>query len=306
MSRYHIGLRTVKTAIAVTIALFLAEFRGSPALIFAGIGAIVAMSRSLKDAVHACMSQIIGITCGFGMGILYVTFFSSYNYLTIGLGIILIITFCNVFKIPDTVTLSCIVFISICLVPANQSALSYGFNRLIDTSIGLITALMINILIKPYNNKGKILKMIEHLRLLFPDYIYERVLRGNCRDLSSIREKINNLQKELDFFKNQNPKRLLHRKELDKIHFSDCAYLMGCLQLLQKMYDELKALNTMDTSPMPDDNMILRLEKMGIKVPESAKELLKYGTDEDKAVQCFHLRNLLDANDFLCEILKEE
>ena len=60
----HLGLRTVKTGLAVALALFFADLRGSPLPIFAAIGAIVAMSRTVGDAFETCRTQFFGILLG--------------------------------------------------------------------------------------------------------------------------------------------------------------------------------------------------------------------------------------------------
>ena len=62
----HIGLRTVKTGLAVALALFFADLRSSPLPIFAAIGAIVAMSRTVGDAFETCRTQFFGILLGAG------------------------------------------------------------------------------------------------------------------------------------------------------------------------------------------------------------------------------------------------
>lgn len=59
----HIGLRTVKTGLAVALALFFADLRSSPLPIFAAIGAIVAMNRTVGDAFETCRTQFFGIHC---------------------------------------------------------------------------------------------------------------------------------------------------------------------------------------------------------------------------------------------------
>ena len=71
----HIGLRTVKTGLAVALALFFADLRSSPAAIFAAIGAIVAMNRTVGDAFQSCRTQFFGILLGAGFGAVFVNLF---------------------------------------------------------------------------------------------------------------------------------------------------------------------------------------------------------------------------------------
>ena len=60
----HIGLRTFKTALAVTIALLIAGALDSYSPIFAGLGAIVAMARTLHDALREARTQFVGVILG--------------------------------------------------------------------------------------------------------------------------------------------------------------------------------------------------------------------------------------------------
>lgn len=301
MLRHHIGLRTIKTGIAVALALFLVTLRGSPAPIFGGIGAIAAMSRTLTDAVRACLTQIAGITCGVIIACLFLAVFPDLGFLLIGVGIVLVILCCNTLKLDFAIPLSCIVFISICLMDPENSYLQYGFNRLLDTSIGLVTALAINVGIKPYNNQMRISNMLTHIQQLFPGYLEARVLRRQYPNLDALHEKLRTLDTELSIFEKQPPPSLLHRRAQRAIRRSDAAYLRGCQQLLQKMSDELSALCNMDSSPPPSAHSCKRLAALGVTIPEDVGQA---GKDEqaDMVVLNFHLQNLLDAYDFLSDL----
>ena len=70
-TKIHLGLRTVKTALAVTLALTAAELVHSTMPIFSAIGAISAMSRTLGDALTACLTQLAGCVCGCLIGLLF-------------------------------------------------------------------------------------------------------------------------------------------------------------------------------------------------------------------------------------------
>ena len=307
MNRYHIGLRTVKTALAVALALLVAVLRGSPSPIFAAIGAIVAMSRTLSDAVRACLTQIAGILCGTVIGCLMLTLlpglFPTFAPLMAGLAVVIVIACCNALRLDFAVSLSCIVVVSICLMtPGGNDHWLYGANRFLDTSIGLVTALAVNILIKPYNNRLKIARMMTHIQQLFPGYLRERVLTGRYPDLGPLREKLLTLNDELTIFEREPALRPLHRAEQRAARRQEAAYLRGCEQLLSKMADELTSLCTMDSSPAPGDALCRRLAALGVTTPDDLAARGAGCSDEDRAVQEFHLRNLLDANDFLTDL----
>ena len=61
-----VGMRTVKTAIAVSISLLVIEHLGtsSAKIIFSVIGAMAAMDNSLKASLRNCVAQIGGVIIG--------------------------------------------------------------------------------------------------------------------------------------------------------------------------------------------------------------------------------------------------
>lgn len=302
MNRYHIGLRTIKTGLAVAFALLLAGLRGSPAPIFAAIGSIVAMSRTWHDAVRACLTQLAGITCGVLIGWSFQYLTPGYAAWKVGVGIVLVILACNVLRLRFAVPLSCIVFVSVCLLDPSQNFVLYGINRLLDTSIGLVTALAVNLTVKPYNNRAQIADMIERTRRRFPAYLEERVLKRRYPDLTELHETIRTLDAELAIF-TQQPVLGPHRRAARRAaQAREAAYLMGCAQLLTKMTEELTSLCTMDTCPAPSPEMAARLAALGLDVPETAAP--DGSTQEDRIVQTYHLNNLLQANDFLTQLSK--
>lgn len=284
----HIGLRTVKTATAVATALLLADLRGSPAPIFAAIGAIVAMNRTLGDAVQSCLTQLAGIFFGAGFGWLFVTLLPGYRYVGIALGIITLILLCVRLQLQFAVPLACIVFVSICLSPANEAFL-YGANRLLDTSIGLGTALVINIAVKPYNNRRQIAQLFTHYLQIMPDYIAIRMTKGGYPDLSPLQAQLARIRDELAIYEKQN---LFRHAGHDR----QAVYLRGCEQLAGAMLQELTALCAMDEFGRIGAQNAARLQTLGVETAP-----LPDGTAPRQAdiVADYHLSNLLDAYGYL-------
>ncbi|MDO4270958.1 MAG: aromatic acid exporter family protein [Eubacteriales bacterium] len=286
----HIGLRTVKTALAVALALLFADLRGSPAPIFAAIGAIVAMNRTIGDAFQSCLTQCFGILLGAGFGAVFVTLFDDFRYIGVGLGMIGLILLCVELKLQFAVPLACIVFVSICLSPADGAFL-YGANRLLDTAIGLGTALAVNIAVKPYNNRTQIAQMITHFLQAVPSYVDERVLHGRYPDLSPLRKQLRRISEELSVFEKQN----VFRKP---DHAGQAAFLRGCEQLAHTLLQELTALCAMDERGTLSPQNAEGLALLGLAVPEALPAPSR--TDAD-VVGNYHLRSLLGAYQYLSE-----
>ena len=64
--RIHVGLRTVKTAVAVIIAMILVEPYGatSSRLILAMLGAMAAVQPTFKESLDACITQTVSVIGG--------------------------------------------------------------------------------------------------------------------------------------------------------------------------------------------------------------------------------------------------
>ena len=286
----HIGLRTVETGLAVALALFFADLRGSPALIFAGIGAIVAMSRTVGDAFETCRTQFFGILLGAGFGAVFVNLFEGFRYIGTGLGLILLILLCVQLRLQFAVPLACIVFVSICLSPANE-AFEYGANRLLDTSIGLATALAVNVLIKPYNNRARITSLLTHFLQSVPAYVEERVLHGRYPDLAPLRAQLDRIASELAIFEKQRAFRAHSRA-------AQAAFLRGCEQLAHSVWQELSALCAMDERGRLSPENAERLAILGLSAPEGMAGSARSQAD---IVGNYHLDNLLRAYQYLTE-----
>lgn len=286
----HIGLRTVKTGLAVALALLFASLRGSPLPIFAAIGAIVAMSRTVGDAFETCRTQFFGILLGAGFGTVFVHVFEGLRWFGTGVGIILLILLCIRLRLQFAVPLACIVFVSVCLSPASE-AIGYGANRLLDTTIGLATALAVNVVVKPYNNRARIESLLRHFRESVPAYVDERVLHSRYPDLMPLRAQLDRIHAELTTFEKQK----LFRRDG---HAEQAAYLRGCEQLAQSVLQELTALCTMDELGRLTPENAAQLSVLGLEAPDGMAAPPR--TDAD-IVAGYHLGNLLTAYAYLAD-----
>lgn len=286
----HIGLRTVKTGLAVALALFFADLRSSPVAIFAAIGAIVAMNRTVGDAFQSCRTQFFGILLGAGFGAVFVNLFEGFRYIGVGLGLIALILLCVELKLQFAVPLACIVFVSICLSPADE-AFFYGANRLLDTSIGLATALVVNIALKPYNNRARITEQFTHFLQSVPAYVEARVICGRYPDLSPLSRQLGRIAEELSIFEKQNVFRLPD-------HRTQAVYLRGCEQLANALLQELTALCAMDEKGRLSPENAEKLSALGLHVPDTLPAPPQSDAD---VVGNYHLSGLLQAYHYLSE-----
>ena len=163
--RIHIGRRTLKSAIAVILALMVVSMYGttseSSRMVFAMLGAMAAMENTFKQSVDACKAQVIGMFLG-ALVAAGLSFIPIHSMLTVGLGIVAIIVIYNVLGIYYSPNLPCLVVVMSCM-NAEVYPFEYALGRLWDTAIGLTIGMVINVLVLPYDNSLKIRQTVEYL-----------------------------------------------------------------------------------------------------------------------------------------------
>jgi len=151
MKNIHVGMRNIKTATAAAVcALVYAFFDRSPA--FACIGAIFGMGSDLEQSkLHGgnrFFGTVIGGLIGIALFRVHLIFYpeGGITWLLIPLvfiGTVLLIVLCQKFWVggvqPGGVVL-CIVLFN---TPV-ETYISYAFNRIFDTGVGVLMALLVN------------------------------------------------------------------------------------------------------------------------------------------------------------------
>jgi len=150
-------MRVVKTAAAVMICLLIALLTGGwDSVSIAAVSAIVTIRPTRGDTVHSGVFRILGTVIGGVTGTLAVFIGLFLPYYSEGLFVIVIplmllfdLYLCNVLKMPDSCTISCVVTIlvatNINLDATVGGALVFTLYRLRDTLIGVGVATVLNI-----------------------------------------------------------------------------------------------------------------------------------------------------------------
>lgn len=152
--QFHIGMRNVKTAIAATLcALLYYPFDRNPT--FACIGAIFGtgsdMGNSWLNGGNRLFGTIIGGFLGMILFRIYICFYPEGGtelllFLLLFVGVILLILTSQFFKWPGAIQPGGVVLCIILFNTPVDTYISYSVNRMVDTGIGVIIALLINLL----------------------------------------------------------------------------------------------------------------------------------------------------------------
>ena len=143
-----VGMRTIKTAFAVSLTIFISNILKLKSPFFAGISAIIAMQTSVSQSLRAGKDRMYGTILGALVALIF-SLFHLENTFFIGIAIVIIIYICNLFGWEKTIQLSTMVFLSIILNYDEGSRVSYALHRTLDTFIGLIIGTLVNYFIVP-------------------------------------------------------------------------------------------------------------------------------------------------------------
>ena len=258
--RIPVGLRTVKTAVAVMLSLVIVEHYGaSPAkVVFATIGAMSAVGPTFKASVRSCLTQICGVAIGGALAICMTQLYVP-NTISVGFGIVLIITVYQYFRLKLVPVLPCLMLVNICLNPAVEG-ISYALGRLWDTAIGLCVGMLINTLIFPYDNSRKIRQTMEGLDRDLIRFL-EDMFDGDehLPEAEKIARKIDALEGQLVLFSEQ---RLLRRKKQKR----ELEQLRGCEDTAQALVIELETLRNMERPGQLNEENWKALTTLGAKI----------------------------------------
>ena len=218
-----VGLRTIKTAAAIIIALAIVSRYGasSAKLIFAMLGAMSAVQPTFRASLDACLTQIVGVSFGAVMGLLLREL--PISYLTaIGIGVIIIITVYNSLHVTLSPSLPSFILVMVCTT-ADLSPLSYALGRIWDTAIGLGVGILVDVLVFPYDNSRKIQGALEGLDQDVLRFL-EEIFDGDdvLPDGEALAGKLSAMEKQLAIFSKQKLFFHLGRQKRELARFRSC------------------------------------------------------------------------------------
>ena len=154
-SKFHIGMRNIKTAIAATlVALVYLPLQRNPT--FACIGAVFGlgsdMGNSWLNGGNRLFGTIFGGLIGMALFSIYVQFYPEGGFhplilLLLFIGVLLLILVSLLCKWPGAIQPGGVM---LCILLFNQPVdtyVTYSLNRIFDTGIGVLFAMGVNLLL---------------------------------------------------------------------------------------------------------------------------------------------------------------
>jgi uncharacterized membrane protein YgaE (UPF0421/DUF939 family) len=191
-------ISTIKTGISVCIAIFISRLLKLGYPFFVALAIIMPIEESFSSSIRSGKNRMIGTVIGAIIGTLFVLIKPGNPFLC-GIGIIIIIYLCNLFKFGSSAAIGGIVFISIMVNLKGKEPLNYSINRVVDNLIGVCIVIVVNYLIpSSISSKNKILTKVINLDCELLYYIKEVICFSNHMNLEEQNKKILNLEGQLN------------------------------------------------------------------------------------------------------------
>ncbi|RFU69865.1 aromatic acid exporter family protein [Peribacillus saganii] len=272
-----LGPRVLKTGIAVTIALYICAIFDLTPAVFAGVAAIFTIQPSIYRSWKQLSDQLLTNTMGAAIALLSIHFLGD-NPITIGLIMILVISFSLRMKMESTIPLSLVTVLAIMSAPENESLL-FTLNRFLIILVGIASALLINLLILPPKYKKNYLEKVhsvfQNLSLLLRTAISNELKEKSYQELS---QKL--------------------RSDIDR------------LEELYRIFDEergkMSKLNPLDVREIVVFKQMLKTLQQGEEVLENIEEHYFQSNANDEEDQLFdhHIEQLIKSHEYF--LLKYE
>ena len=157
--RHWIGMRIIKTVVAVFLCGLLAYFRSASGF-YSMIAAVVCIQNSAGKTIESSVNRMIGTLVGGIMGVLVVysldtlgvLYIELLRYAVLSVMLIPIIKLCLTIKKPGCAAMACIVFLCVTVNHSvGDTPAIYSIDRLFETMVGVALACAIDILL-PYQS----------------------------------------------------------------------------------------------------------------------------------------------------------
>ena len=208
MKLQKIGMRTVKTGIAVSICTLLAQYLVQNPM-FAGVGCVASVQDTVKGSLKLGFNRVKGSMMGGLVGFLCVLIKPG-DPILCGIGIMATIYGCTMLGINSGIIVSSVTFLSIHLGIIESNPAYYSIHRVLDTSVGVVIGVIINYVLARPDYLELTDKSLNNARKITRECVKSGIINNGFFDRDKLRKKINKLDTiypklvdEMKYTKNQ-------------------------------------------------------------------------------------------------------
>ncbi len=251
MKLQKVGMRTIKTGIAVAICTLLARYLVHNPM-YAGVGCVVSVQDTVKGSFKLGFDRVRGTFIGGLVGFLCVLIKPG-DPIVAGLGIMAAIYICTTLNIKSGIVVSSVTFLLVHLGIIDSAPAHYAISRVIDTSVGVVIGITINYILarpdyceitgKSLENAKKVVKECVRSRIVDNKSFEREKLRAKIAKLENVSSK---LQDEIKYSKN--------RVNIDVVRTE--------ISLYKEINHHMKSIELLDEELHLNEDNYLRIKEM--------------------------------------------
>ncbi|WP_296646580.1 FUSC family protein [Romboutsia sp. 13368] len=251
MKLQKIGMRTIKTGIAVAVCTLLARYLVHNPM-YAGVGCVVSVQDTVKGSFKLGFNRVLGTFIGGLVGFLCVLI-NPGNPIIAGLGIMASIYICTTLDIKSGIVVSAVTFLLVHLGIIDSTPAHYAISRVIDTSVGVAIGIVINYILARPDYCEITDKSLENAKIVVRECIKSGIVDNKSFERDKLRRKIAKLEN-------------IYSKLNDEIKFSKSSIDIEAVKAEISSYKEInhhmKSIELLDEELYLSDYNYLRIKEM--------------------------------------------
>ncbi len=232
----RLGLRIIKTGIAVTFCIVLSHLLHLNQPFIAVISTVISMGKSIDLSVKTGKNKMVGVIIGSAAGTLCAAILPG-NAGLCGIGIILSLYLCHLFHLESAGVLSSFAFTAVMFGASQDAPWKYALSCTVAAMLGIAVAVVVNLTVMPPNYAVEIKKAYTELKERTAAAIRDAQAR-NTIGTGAVEEEIEHLSRALQ----------LYSSEAKVLRWNDdeVARVSSGLSIYRLVLDELKAVEVME------------------------------------------------------------
>ncbi len=252
LEKYKIGMRTIKTGLAVSLGMYISDLLGLYSPLFVGLGAISTMQSSVSESFQSGKNRMLATITG-AIVALIMNYIFPFNYFFMGIGIIIVIHILNLLNWKKAISLAAMVFIAV-YMNRDTEIINYAINRVLDTSVGIIIGVLVNYSISAPHSNSQFDLIFSSMKDDAIDILYDIITGRNKIEISRFKSKLDKLEATYELAKDEE-----RYSFKNKTKFNDNSIK---LKLMQGVFNDLSTLKSLNCKCCLNESNKSLIEKL--------------------------------------------
>lgn len=244
----RLGLRVVKTGIAVTFCIAISDLLHLNQPFIAVIATVISMGKSIDLSVKAGKNKMVGVVIGTAVGTAFAAVLPG-NAGLCGIGVILSLYLCHLFRLESAGVLSSFSFAAVMFGAVQGAPWKYALSCMGAALLGIAVAVLVNLTVMPPNHAEEIKKASAELKKRTSAAIGDAAAK-RAVGTKAVAEEVETLSHALRLY--------VSEAKILRWNDDEVFRISSSLPLYRLVLDELKAVEVMELTEggAPDEEIL--------------------------------------------------